>query len=60
MSFKNAYIPYGQYWSTPFSRWQMSPIRYSLKVIIKKPTLLIRGQFELSFLQPTKYSLRAH
>ncbi len=24
MSFKNAYIPYGQYWSTPFSRWQMS------------------------------------
>ena len=24
MSFKNAYIPYGQYWSTPFSRWQGS------------------------------------
>ncbi|MFX0020371.1 MAG: thiolase family protein [Candidatus Hermodarchaeota archaeon] len=24
MTFKNAYIPYGQYWSTPFSRWQMS------------------------------------
>ncbi|MFW9819895.1 MAG: thiolase family protein [Candidatus Thorarchaeota archaeon] len=24
MSFKNAYIPYGQYWSTPFSRWQMN------------------------------------
>jgi acetyl-CoA acetyltransferase family protein len=24
MSFKKAYIPYGQYWSTPFSRWQMS------------------------------------
>lgn len=22
MAFKNAYIPYGQYWSTPFSRWQ--------------------------------------
>ncbi len=22
MPFKNAYIPYGQYWSTPFSRWQ--------------------------------------
>ena len=22
MVFKNAYIPYGQYWSTPFSRWQ--------------------------------------
>ena len=24
MVFKNAYIPYGQYWSTPFSRWQKS------------------------------------
>jgi len=24
MPFKNAYIPYGQYWSTPFSRWQNS------------------------------------
>lgn len=24
MVFKNAYIPYGQYWSTPFSRWQNS------------------------------------
>ncbi|MGB5912778.1 MAG: thiolase family protein [Promethearchaeia archaeon] len=24
MSFKNAYIPYGLYWSTPFSRWQGS------------------------------------
>ncbi|MFW9875841.1 MAG: thiolase family protein [Candidatus Thorarchaeota archaeon] len=24
MSFKKAFIPYGQYWSTPFSRWQMS------------------------------------
>jgi len=24
MVFKKAYIPYGQYWSTPFSRWQMS------------------------------------
>ncbi len=24
MSFKNAYIPYGAYWSTPFSRWQGS------------------------------------
>ncbi|MFX1567725.1 MAG: thiolase family protein [Promethearchaeota archaeon] len=24
MTFKKAYIPYGQYWSTPFSRWQMS------------------------------------
>ena len=24
MPFKKAYIPYGQYWSTPFSRWQMS------------------------------------
>ncbi len=24
MSFKNAYIPYGQYWSTPFCRWQGS------------------------------------
>ncbi len=24
MVFKNAYIPYGQYWSTPFSRWQGS------------------------------------
>jgi len=24
MAFKNAYIPYGQYWSTPFSRWQGS------------------------------------
>ncbi|MFX0147576.1 MAG: thiolase family protein [Candidatus Hodarchaeota archaeon] len=24
MTFKNAYIPYGQYWSTPFSRWQGS------------------------------------
>jgi len=24
MAFKNAYIPYGQYWSTPFSRWQKS------------------------------------
>ncbi|MFX1329451.1 MAG: thiolase family protein [Promethearchaeota archaeon] len=24
MSFNKAYIPYGQYWSTPFSRWQMS------------------------------------
>jgi len=24
MSFKNAYIPYGGYWSTPFCRWQGS------------------------------------
>jgi acetyl-CoA acetyltransferase family protein len=24
MPFKNAYIPYGAYWSTPFSRWQGS------------------------------------
>lgn len=24
MKFKNVYIPYGQYFSTPFSRWQMS------------------------------------
>ncbi|MFX0177704.1 MAG: thiolase family protein [Candidatus Hodarchaeota archaeon] len=24
MAFKNAYIPYGLYWSTPFSRWQGS------------------------------------
>ncbi len=24
MAFKNVYIPYGQYWSTPFSRWQNS------------------------------------
>ena len=24
MVFKNVYIPYGQYWSTPFSRWQSS------------------------------------
>jgi len=24
MTFENAYIPYGQYWTTPFSRWQMS------------------------------------
>ncbi len=24
MAFKNVYIPYGQYWSTPFSRWQSS------------------------------------
>ena len=24
MTFKNAYIPYGCYWSTPFCRWQGS------------------------------------
>ena len=24
MAFKNAYIPYGGYWSTPFCRWQGS------------------------------------
>ena len=24
MNFKNAYIPYGCYWSTPFCRWQGS------------------------------------
>ncbi len=24
MAFKNAYIPYGGYWSTPFARWQGS------------------------------------
>ena len=24
MAFKKVYIPYGQYWSTPFSRWQSS------------------------------------
>ena len=22
MAFEKAYIPYGAYWSTPFSRWQ--------------------------------------
>ena len=24
MQFQDAYIPYGCYWSTPFSKWQMS------------------------------------
>ncbi len=24
MAFKDAYIPYGGYWSTPFCRWQGS------------------------------------
>jgi len=24
MSFENAFIPYGAYWSSPFARWQGS------------------------------------
>jgi acetyl-CoA acetyltransferase len=37
MSFENAYIPYGGYWSTPFARWQGSfanlhPIKFAAEV----------------------------
>ncbi len=46
MTFKKVYIPYGQYWSTPFSRWQMSfqnlhAIRFAAD--ISKRFLDIRG-----------------
>ncbi|MFW9989015.1 MAG: thiolase family protein [Candidatus Odinarchaeota archaeon] len=46
MTFKKVYIPYGQYWSTPFSRWQMSfqnlhAIRFVAD--ISKKFLNIRG-----------------
>ena len=37
MPFKNAYIPYGAYWSTPFCRWQGSyahlhPVKFAAEV----------------------------
>ncbi len=40
MQFENAYIPYGCYWSTPFSKWQgsfanLEPIPFAAQVAVR-------------------------
>jgi len=66
VQFKNAYIPYGAYWSTPFCRWQGSlghlhSLKFAAEVAVKAlgqrsiPAEVLDGLF-LGMTVPQQYS----